>query len=109
MVVTRILNTAIKVFLTKGVKASNKLAENDLQRMKQYKDIIMKVGTATQMDPAVIAAIISRESRAGAALVDGWGDHGNGFGLMQVCNQIKREVYSNTVTSVLVGFFFLCL
>ncbi|KAI4883969.1 hypothetical protein NFI96_026381 [Prochilodus magdalenae] len=67
-----------------GVEASNKLAEHDLKRMNQYKDIITKVGRAKQMDPAVIAAIISRESRAGAALVDGWGDHGNGFGLMQV-------------------------
>ncbi|XP_036424754.1 lysozyme g-like [Colossoma macropomum] len=68
----------------KGVEASYKLAENDLRRMDQYKSIITKVGNAKQMDPAVIAAIISRESRAGAALVDGWGDHGNGFGLMQV-------------------------
>ncbi|KAL7886148.1 hypothetical protein AOLI_G00064430 [Acnodon oligacanthus] len=68
----------------KGVQASYKLAENDLKRMDQYKNIIIKVGNAKQMDPAVIAAIISRESRAGAALVDGWGDHGNGFGLMQV-------------------------
>ncbi|KAK3535417.1 hypothetical protein QTP70_016791 [Hemibagrus guttatus] len=68
----------------KGVQASYKLAEHDLKRMQTYKDIIMKVGKAMSMDPAVIAAIISRESRAGAALVNGWGDHGNGFGLMQV-------------------------
>ncbi|XP_053487661.1 lysozyme g-like isoform X2 [Ictalurus furcatus] len=68
----------------KGVQASYTLAEHDLKRMAQYKNIIMKVGRAKQMDAAVIAAIISRESRAGAALVDGWGDHGNGFGLMQV-------------------------
>lgn len=67
-----------------GVEASNKLAEHDLQKMDQYKSIITKVGRAKQMDPAVIAGIISRESRAGAILVNGWGDHGNGFGLMQV-------------------------
>uniref|UniRef100_A0A3B3XUJ2 Lysozyme g n=1 Tax=Poecilia mexicana TaxID=48701 RepID=A0A3B3XUJ2_9TELE len=36
------------------------------------------------IDPALIAAIISRESRAGNALRNGWGDHGNGWGLMQV-------------------------
>lgn len=84
MVVARILNPELKVFLVKGVQASYKLAEHDLKRMAQYKNIIMKVGRAKQMDAAVIAAIISRESRAGAALVDGWGDHGNGFGLMQV-------------------------
>ncbi|KAK2838996.1 hypothetical protein Q7C36_013810 [Tachysurus vachellii] len=68
----------------KGVQASYKLAENDLKRMESYKYTILKVGSAMSMDPAVIAAIISRESRAGAALVNGWGDHGNGFGLMQV-------------------------
>ncbi|KAM9469835.1 lysozyme g-like [Clarias gariepinus] len=68
----------------KGVEASFKLAEHDLKKMDQYKSIIIKVGRAKQMDPAVIAGIISRESRAGAVLVKGWGDHGNGFGLMQV-------------------------
>ncbi|KAM9469833.1 lysozyme g-like [Clarias gariepinus] len=68
----------------KGVDASYKLAEHDLKRMEQYKNIIMDVGRLYGMDPAVIAAIISRESRAGAALVDGWGDHGNGYGLMQI-------------------------
>lgn len=66
------------------MEASFKLAEHDLKNMEQYKDIITKVGKAKQMDPAVIAGIISRESRAGAVLVNGWGDHGNGFGLMQV-------------------------
>ncbi|XP_058253662.1 lysozyme g-like isoform X1 [Hemibagrus wyckioides] len=68
----------------KGVEASHKLAENDLRKMEQYKNVIIKVGRAKQMDPAVIAGIISRESRAGSILVNGWGDHGNGFGLMQV-------------------------
>uniref|UniRef100_A0A8C2H4E0 Lysozyme g n=1 Tax=Cyprinus carpio TaxID=7962 RepID=A0A8C2H4E0_CYPCA len=76
----------------KGVEASNKLAEHDLARMEQYKSKIIKVGRAKQMDPAVIAAIISRESRAGAALKDGWGDHGNGFGLMQVDRRYHTPV-----------------
>ncbi|XP_066504997.1 lysozyme g-like isoform X2 [Hoplias malabaricus] len=67
-----------------GVEASYKLAETDLKRMNQYKPMITTVARAKQMDPAVIAGIFSRESRAGAALNNGWGDHGNGFGLMQV-------------------------
>lgn len=67
-----------------GVDASYKLAEHDFNRMKKYRDLIIKVGRAQQMDPAVISGIISRESRAGAALKDGWGDHGNAFGLMQI-------------------------
>ncbi|XP_067237939.1 lysozyme g-like [Chanodichthys erythropterus] len=76
----------------KGVEASKKLAEHDLARMEKYKSIIIKVGRAKQMDPAVIAAIISRESRAGAALIDGWGDHGNAFGLMQVDKRYHTPV-----------------
>nr|WIM51798.1 G-type lysozyme [Glyptothorax zanaensis] len=68
----------------KGVEASHKLAENDLKKMEEYKATIVKVGKAKKMDPAVIAAIISRESRVGTVLKNGWGDEGNGFGLMQV-------------------------
>lgn len=85
------------------MEASYKLAENDQKRMEKYKDIILNVANAEEMDPAVIAAIISRESRAGSVLVDGWGDHGNGFGLMQVClkqcfsYQVKSEGHINRV------------
>ncbi|KAI1903072.1 hypothetical protein AGOR_G00023440 [Albula goreensis] len=67
-----------------GVDASHMLAQHDLNRMNKYRDLIIRVGRAHQMDPAVISGIISRESRAGAALTDGWGDHGNAFGLMQI-------------------------
>ncbi|XP_016426377.1 lysozyme g-like [Sinocyclocheilus rhinocerous] len=75
-----------------GVEASKKLAETDLARMENYKSMITKVGKAKLMDPAVIAAIISRESRAGAALEGGWGDHGNAFGLMQVDRRYHTPV-----------------
>ncbi|KAK7138346.1 hypothetical protein R3I94_013836 [Phoxinus phoxinus] len=68
----------------KGVEASKKLAEIDLARMEKYKSIITKVGRARKMDTAVIAAIISRETRAGNLLKNGWDTTGNGFGLMQV-------------------------
>ncbi len=67
-----------------GVEASKKLAEHDLARVEKYKIMITKVGKAKKIDPAVIAAIISRESRAGALLKNGWEPKGNGFGLMQV-------------------------
>ncbi|XP_019627036.1 PREDICTED: lysozyme G-like isoform X1 [Branchiostoma belcheri] len=69
---------------TTGVDASNALAQNDLNRLNQYKNQINAVSKATGMDAAIIAAIISRESRAGNALQNGYGDHGNGFGLMQI-------------------------
>ncbi|XP_077379775.1 uncharacterized protein LOC144020310 [Festucalex cinctus] len=67
-----------------GVKASNTMAQTDLGRMNTYKAIIQKVGGQKGIDPAIIAGIISRESRAGNVLDDGWGDHGNAWGLMQV-------------------------
>ncbi|XP_043113702.1 lysozyme g-like [Puntigrus tetrazona] len=95
----------------KGVEASKKLAETDLARMENYKCMIIKVGRAKQMDPAVIAAIISRESRAGAALQGEWGDHGNAFGLMQVDRRYhtpagawNSEQHIGQATDILISF-----
>ncbi|XP_060947438.1 lysozyme g-like [Limanda limanda] len=67
-----------------GVAASHDMAQTDMGRMSQYKSKIMSVGQRNGVDPALIAAIISRESRAGNALQNGWGDFGNAWGLMQV-------------------------
>ncbi|XP_067416042.1 lysozyme G-like isoform X3 [Emydura macquarii macquarii] len=67
-----------------GVSASQKIAEKDLTNMNTYKTIIKSAGQKKCVDPAVIAAIISRESHAGTILSNGWGDYGYGFGLMQV-------------------------
>ncbi|XP_051877223.1 lysozyme g-like [Pristis pectinata] len=68
----------------KGVAASHRLMATDLQRVNRYKSLTQQVAHAHQIDPAIIGAIISRESRGGNALVDGYGDYGNAFGLMQV-------------------------
>ncbi|XP_040192289.1 lysozyme g-like [Rana temporaria] len=68
-----------------GIIASEKLAETDLKRVNSYKEKIMSVSRKTGVDAAIIAAIMSRESRAGNALdANKWGDHGNAFGLMQI-------------------------
>lgn len=72
--------------------ASHKLAEHDLVRMNKYKELITRVGQKHGLDPAIIAGIISRESRAGSALDHGWGDHGKGFGLMQVGWQLAQDL-----------------
>ncbi|KAM6341887.1 LYG protein, partial [Podargus strigoides] len=77
-----------------GVRASEKIAERDLRAMNQYKSIIKKVGEKLCIEPAVIAGIISRESHAGKALRNGWGDNGNAFGLMQVDKRYHRIVGS---------------
>uniref|UniRef100_A0A672FM39 Lysozyme g n=1 Tax=Salarias fasciatus TaxID=181472 RepID=A0A672FM39_SALFA len=67
-----------------GVRASEKMAATDLEDMDQYKDMIKKVGRDLEIQPALIAGIISRESRAGTQLKNGWGDNGKAWGLMQV-------------------------
>ncbi|XP_073446633.1 lysozyme g-like [Dendrobates tinctorius] len=68
-----------------GVGASEKLARTDLGRMKKYKETIQLVSAETGIDGAIIAGIISRESRAGNILDSRkYGDHGNAFGLMQI-------------------------
>ncbi|KFQ32098.1 Lysozyme g, partial [Mesitornis unicolor] len=77
-----------------GVPASEKIAEKDLTNMKKYHAKITKAGHSKCVDPAVIAGIISRESHAGAALQGGWGDHGNGFGLMQIDKRYHKLVGS---------------
>ncbi|KAH1186524.1 hypothetical protein KIL84_019273 [Mauremys mutica] len=75
-----------------GVRASTTIAERDLGTMNNYKTIIKNAGRKKCVDPAVIAGIISRESHAGKALKDGWGDRGNGFGLMQVDKRYHKLV-----------------
>ncbi|XP_041838947.1 lysozyme g-like [Melanotaenia boesemani] len=67
-----------------GVAASEKMAQKDADRMMKYNSKISSVGKRNGISPALIAGIISRESRAGSALQNGWGDHGNAWGLMQV-------------------------
>lgn len=57
------------------------------------------------ISPAVIAAIASRESRAGKLLYNtkGYGDHDNAFGIMQVkCLQDKSFIYSHMLNNLLV-------
>ncbi|KAG8451881.1 hypothetical protein GDO86_003905 [Hymenochirus boettgeri] len=73
-----------------NVKASERMAQTDLPRMNKYKAVIKSVAQKKSADAAVIAGIISRESRAGSVLKDGWGDHGNAFGLMQVDKRFHK-------------------
>lgn len=103
--------TASQDGLRGGVKASEQMAQTDLDSMREYKDMIVDVGKEFKIDPALIAGIISRESRAGNALEDGWGDNGNAFGLMQVDKRWHKPVgawdskrHLRQATKILVDF-----
>ncbi|CAI9572310.1 unnamed protein product [Staurois parvus] len=75
-----------------GVEASKSLAQNDLGRINKYKSIILSVARQKQMDPSVIAGIMSRESRGGSILKNGWSAHNGGFGLMQIDEQYHKPI-----------------
>uniref|UniRef100_A0A1A8QSG7 Lysozyme g n=1 Tax=Nothobranchius rachovii TaxID=451742 RepID=A0A1A8QSG7_9TELE len=82
-----------------SVEMSRRLAEQDLQRLSPYKNDILDVGRGLHFHPALIAAIISRQSRAGEELKeDGYGKHDpNSFGLMQISKNfhvLKGEPFS---------------
>nr|XP_039266071.1 uncharacterized protein LOC120341599 [Styela clava] len=68
-----------------GIPASNALAANDKSELEKYKSKILIAAKQYCVEAAVIAAIMSRETRAGKVLKsDGFGFDGHGFGLMQV-------------------------
>jgi len=76
--------TASQDDLSAGVKASHQMAKTDLPKLTKYREDFLKVGEKHGLPPALLAAIASRESRAGSGLSNGYGDNGNGYGLMQV-------------------------
>lgn len=57
-------------------------------RLKQYEKYFITAGGLFEVDPALLAAIVDRESRGGLALEPegpaGTGDNGHGHGLMQI-------------------------
>uniref|UniRef100_A0A8D3B2J4 Lysozyme g n=1 Tax=Scophthalmus maximus TaxID=52904 RepID=A0A8D3B2J4_SCOMX len=104
-----------------GVRASHAMAKTDIDRMENYRSEIYSVADKFEIDPALIAAIISRESRAGNTLDNGCGDWNprrnayNAFGLMQVDTNPSggghiaegawdSEVHLCQGTRILVGF-----
>ncbi|XP_040891946.1 lysozyme g-like [Toxotes jaculatrix] len=73
-----------------GLRASYAMAESDLIQMNNYKTIIKNAAREKEIDPALIAAIISRSCRAGKTLTGGKGCYDekrkdyNTYGLMQL-------------------------
>lgn len=77
--------TARQDGLRAGVEASFTMARTDEKRILRLGDSLRIAEEQTGIDRYMLAGIISRESRGGAALdAKGWGDKGNGFGIMQV-------------------------
>uniref|UniRef100_A0A8C1TAA7 Uncharacterized protein n=1 Tax=Cyprinus carpio TaxID=7962 RepID=A0A8C1TAA7_CYPCA len=70
--IMKIDTTGASEATAKQYKLTIKAENHDLARVEKYKNMITKVGKAKKMDLAVIAAMISRESRAGAVLKNGW-------------------------------------
>lgn len=77
--------TARQDGLPPGLAASEAMAQRDLPRIKDYSNRFLTAAARFGIPAALLAGVASRESRAGAALdEDGWGDNGNGFGILQV-------------------------
>lgn len=70
--------------LPAGIASSQKMAQTDLSRVKAIADVLCTAANKFGVPAALIAALASRESRCGNVLKQGWGDHGNAFGILQV-------------------------
>jgi len=68
-----------------GRQASQTMAETDFSRVRPLITKFNAAGSKTDLPPALLAAIASRESRCGNVLDrNGFGDAENAFGIMQV-------------------------
>ncbi|PKU38948.1 hypothetical protein llap_10754 [Limosa lapponica baueri] len=70
-----------------GLAMVQRTAEADIVRLRKYEMPIKRVARNLCLDPALIAAIISQESRAGLLLENGWDQGRQKYGLMQIGRQ----------------------
>jgi len=81
-----------------GVPASEALIKEDMAGLNAHREVIEEVAREVGVPPALIAAIISRESRSGKVLNgEGWGDPNEkgemqAFGVMQIDIQGGRRI-----------------
>ncbi|ERN42622.1 soluble lytic murein transglycosylase [Rubidibacter lacunae KORDI 51-2] len=86
--------TARQDGLSAGIEASRQMAKTDLPRVRQYLQRFYAIATKYEIPPAILAAIASRESRCGNVpplTKAGYGDGGNGFGIMQVDRNYHKQ------------------
>ncbi|NXB56936.1 LYG protein, partial [Struthidea cinerea] len=72
---------------TAGYAMIRRTAEADLVRLRRYEIPIRRVARNLCLDPALIGAIMSQESRVGLLLDDGWDRGRQKYGLMQISRQ----------------------
>ncbi|KAM7128699.1 lysozyme g-like isoform 1-T1 [Ciconia maguari] len=70
-----------------GLAMVQRTAEADIVRLRRYEIPIKRVARNLCLDPALIAAIISQESRGGLLLDNGWDQDRHKYGLMQIDRQ----------------------
>ncbi|NXY46187.1 LYG protein, partial [Ceuthmochares aereus] len=70
-----------------GLAVVRRTAEVDVVRLRKYEIPIKRVARNLCLDPALIAAIISQESRVGLLLNNGWDQEQQKYGLMQIGRQ----------------------
>ncbi|KAM6288524.1 lysozyme g-like [Spheniscus humboldti] len=70
-----------------GLAMVRRTAEADIVRLRKYETPIKRVARNLCLDPALIAAIISQESRVGLLLDNGWDQERHKYGLMQLGGQ----------------------
>ncbi|KFU97084.1 Lysozyme g, partial [Pterocles gutturalis] len=94
---------------TAGLATVQRTAEADIVRLRKYEIPIKRVARNLCLDPALIAAIISQESRVGLLLDNGWDQGRHKYGLMQLGGQQHHpfgvwdsEEHINQCSSVLV-------
>ncbi|NWH89812.1 LYG protein, partial [Aegithalos caudatus] len=72
---------------TAGYAMIRRTAEADLVRLRRYEVPIKRVARNLCLDPALIGAIMSQESRVGLLLDNGWDRARQKYGLMQISRQ----------------------
>ncbi|NXD99935.1 LYG protein, partial [Chaetorhynchus papuensis] len=70
-----------------GYAMIRRTADADLVRLRRYEIPIRRVARNLCLDPALIGAIMSQESRVGLLLDDGWDQGRQKYGLMQISRQ----------------------
>ncbi|NXT35012.1 LYG protein, partial [Pelecanoides urinatrix] len=91
-----------------GLAMVRRTAEADVVRLRKYEIPIKRVARNLCLDPALIAAIISQESRAGMLLDNGWDQERQKYGLMQLGRQQRpfgmwdSEEHINQCSTILV-------